>query len=84
MERVRSCGVALGDTSSSHAVQSQTPSHEYETIQVDSREAYSRLVQARGLAYSQATADRVANLVEQGMSTLDALNRLQGVSSMQC
>lgn len=84
MGRIQSSGVALGDTSSSHAVQSQAPSHEHETIHLDSREAYSRLIQARGLAYSQATADRVANLVEQGMSTLDALNRLQGVSSVQC
>ena len=79
MTRRQSGGVALGDTNSDHAVQSQAPSHEYETIQVDSREAYSRLIQARGLAYSQVTADRVANLVAQGMSVLDALNKLHSV-----
>ena len=79
MTRRQSGSVALGDASSGQAVESQAPSHEYEIIQMDSREAYSRLVQIRGLPYSQAIADRVANLVAQGMSVLDALNKVHSV-----
>jgi hypothetical protein len=50
----------------------------YETRQVDNRGEYARLTQAKGLDNRQEDADKFADLVERGMSVLEAFSKIHG------
>ena len=61
-----------------YADDDQRDNWHYETRQVDNRGEYARLTQAQGLSYRQENADKFADLVEKGMSVLEAFSRIHG------